>query len=68
MKTSCHGNNDSGSIMMTAIVIILLLFLVVIPYMNIALIRCSSEKKRFDSVCRKIELHNAELGVKYEIN
>ncbi|HOE08761.1 MAG TPA: hypothetical protein PLU33_06625 [Treponemataceae bacterium] len=68
MKTLCHGNNDSGSIMMTAIVIILLLFLVVIPYMNIALIRCSSEKKRFDSVCRKIELHNAELGGHYEIN
>lgn len=54
--------------MLISIVLILLILLVVLPYMNIVLIRCSSEKVRYDSVCAKIELHNLELGDKYEIN
>ena len=68
MKILYHGNNDSGSIMLISIVLILVILLVVLPYMNLVLIRCSSEKVSYDSVCAKIELHNLELGDKYEIN
>lgn len=68
MKILCHGSNDSGSVLITALLLLFLLMLVILPFASASISKFTYGKKQYEEICKKIELHNNELGTKYEID
>ena len=68
MKILFPGNNDAGTVMLMAAVMLLLIFLLLLPCMNSVLINLSYEKRKYESICEKIEMHNRRIEALYETN